>query len=469
MKLDWPSLLHINTVTQSTTDFVAEFPAVFKDGLGTVKDYQAEIILTNDAKPKCCSARPVPYAIRPAVDKELDQLEQEGILAPVESAIWASPVVVAPKKNGEIRLCADFKVTINKHIDPRQHPIPNPNEPLSRVAGGNVFSTLDLSQAYAQLPLSEASQKYCVIATHRGLYAFQRLPFGVASDPAIWQKTMDEILQGIPGVVCFYDDVLVSGANQKEHDARLRKVLIRLAKYGVRLRREKCKMSVNQVRYLGFTISGSGLQTNDDKIEAIVKAPAPTDVSTLQSFLGLVIFYSRFVQGFSDCLHPMRRLLWKEVPWEWSEECAQAFEKIKVKLSTSPVLVHFDVIMTIIVECDASPQGLRACLLHEYSDDSRRPVCYVSRALSSAEPHYSQIEQEALAMIFAVKRLHMYLYGRQFCLRTDHRPLLKIFGEHSGLPATAVSRLQRWAVILSEYDYSIEHIKGSSNVIADCL
>ena len=143
-------------------------------------------------------------------------------------------------------LCADFKVTINKHIDPRQHPIPNPNELFSRVAGGNVFSTLDLSQAYAQLPLSEASQKYCVIATHRGLYAFQRLPFGVASAPTIWQKTMDEILQGISGMVCFYDDV--AGANQTEHEACLHKVLIRLAKYGVQLRREKCKMSVNLVR-----------------------------------------------------------------------------------------------------------------------------------------------------------------------------------------------------------------------------
>ena len=256
---------------------------------------------------------------------------------------------------------------------------------------------MDLSLAYAQLPLSEASQKYCVIATHRGLYAFQRLLFGVASAPAIWQKTMDEILQGIPGVVCFYDDVLVSGANQKEHDARLRKVLIRLAKYGVwlakygvRLRREKCKMSVNQVRYLGFTISGSGLQTNDDKIKAIVKAPAPTDLSTLQSFLVLVTFYSRFVQGCSDCLHPLRRLLGKEVPWEWSEECAQAFEKIKFKLSTAPVLAHFDVTRTVIVECDASPQGLGACLLHEYSDGSRRPVCYVSRAFfcrSSLQPN----------------------------------------------------------------------------------
>ena len=211
--------MHVDTVAQSTTDFVAQFPAVFKNDLGIVKDHEAEITLIDDAKPKYCSARPVPYAIRSVVDTELDRLEQEGIIKPVESAIWASPVVGAPKKNEVIRLCADFKVTINKHVDPRQHPIPNPNELLSRVAGGNVFSALDLRQAYAQLPLSKASQKYCVIASHRELYAFQRLPFGVASAPAIWQKTMNEILQGIPCVVCFYDDVLVSGTVIVECDA----------------------------------------------------------------------------------------------------------------------------------------------------------------------------------------------------------------------------------------------------------
>ena len=179
IRLDWSSMFStVHSVSGMKADFPAEFPAVFADGLGTVKGYEAEIRLKGDAVPRCCAARTVPYAIRPGVDQELDRLEHEGIIRQVKSAEWASPLVIVHKKNGDIRICADFKVTINRHIDPRQHPIPDPNELLSRVAGGSLFTTLDLSQAYAQLPLSEESQKYCVIATRRGLYAYNRLPFG---------------------------------------------------------------------------------------------------------------------------------------------------------------------------------------------------------------------------------------------------------------------------------------------------
>lgn len=469
IRLDWKSLFGSIHQLSEKPNFMAEFPSVFQDGLGTVKDHEAEIHLDNGARPRCCNARPVPYALRSTVDAELDRLEREGIIKPVKSAEWASPLVIVKKKNGTIRLCADFKVTINPHINANQHPIPNPNELLSRLAGGSVFSTLDLSQAYAQLPLSQSSQRYCVIATHRGLYAFQRLPFGVASAPAIWQKTMDEILSGFEGVVCFFDDVLITGATEEEHNERLRKVLRRLAEYGIRLRLEKCKLAVQQVRYLGFTVSGSGLQTNDDKVSAITNAPAPKDVASLQSFMGLVTFYSRFIPNFSSVTQPLRQLLAKNVPWAWTTECDKVFRQVKDLLVAAPILAHFDVSKKVIVECDASPYGLGACLLQESEDGSRRPVCFVSRSLASAEAHYSQIEREALSIVFAVKRLHMYLYGRTFTLRTDHKPLLRIFGEHSGMPATAVSRLQRWAVILSEYDYQIEHIKGTSNVVADCL
>jgi len=474
IKLDWPSLfknIHaVNTTPYAgVADMFAEFPSVFADGLGTVKGFEAEIHLRDGAVPKCCPVRSIPYAIREAVDNELDRLESEGIITPVKSAEWASPLVVVSKKNGDIRLCADFKVSINPHIDAKQHPIPNPNDLLSQIADGSIFSTLDLSQAYAQLPLSEASKKYCIITTHRGLYAYQRLPFGVASAPAIWQQTMDTILQGLDGVVCFYDDVLICGKDAEEHDRRLKLVLARLEEYGVRLRREKCVLRADKVRYLGYTISGTGLETNDDKVEAIVNAPVPTDVTSLQSFLGCVNFYNRFLPDVSSVLKPLNSLLRKGAQWDWSHDCQKAFTRVKDMLVQAPVLAHFDVTQEVVVECDASPHGIGACLSHTYPDGSRRPVCFVSRSLSSAESHYSQIEREALAIVFAVKRLHIYLYGRSFVLKTDHKPLLKIFGEKSGLSGTAVSRLQRWAVILSEYTYSIEHISGSQNVVADCL
>ena len=469
LTLDWPGLFRVNAVSMKPTDFVTEFPSVFQEGLGTVKNHQAVITLKAEATPKCCQARNVPFAIRSAVDMELDRLESEGIIKPVKSAEWASPLVIVDKKNGDIRICADFKVTINPFIEARQHPIPDANELLSRLSGCSVFSTLDLSQAYAQLPLSEDSKKFGVITTQRGLFAYQHLPFGVSSAPAIWQKTMDQILQGVEGVGCFYNDIIISGDSTEQHDQRLRTVLSRFSEHGIRLRKNKCKIRVDQVQYLGFTVSGAGLKTNNDKVEALINAPAPTNVSALKSFLGCVNFYSRFIPNVSSTVSPLNKLLGKDEPWCWSGECEQAFVTVKKLLVAAPILCHYDVNRKLILECDASPYGIGACLLHEFSDGSRKPVYFVSRSLAKAESHYSQIEREALAIVFAVKRLHSYLYGRTFTLRTDHKPLLRIFSEKSGLPATAVSRLHRWAVTLSEYDYVIEHVAGIQNSVADCL
>ena len=150
----------------SLQDVLTKFPDVFQDGLGTIKGHSASLHLQGSPTPRCFSARPVPYAVKDKVEAELTRLQEEGIIKPVDHAEWTSPIVTVRKKNGGIRLCADFKVSINKHIEPNQHPIPNPTDLLSKLSGGSVFSKLDLSQAYAQLPLDEQSQSYCVIATH---------------------------------------------------------------------------------------------------------------------------------------------------------------------------------------------------------------------------------------------------------------------------------------------------------------
>ena len=261
-KLDWANIF---SVKQSSDSVLDEFPSLFEEGLGKIEGKEATIHLTKGAVTKCMSARPLPYAMKAKVDVELDHLIEEGILEPVEFSEWASPVVIVQKKDDSIHLCADFKVTLNQHIEPNIHPIPNPTDLLSSLSGSTVFSKLDLSQAYAQLPLSDESQKLCVISTHRGLFKFTRLPFGISSAPAIWQKTIEQIVSGIDGVVVYFDDILIAGRSQAEHDARLRRVLQRFLKAGLRLKRKKCELNRDRVSYLGFVVSDKGLHPDQAK------------------------------------------------------------------------------------------------------------------------------------------------------------------------------------------------------------
>ena len=469
MRLNWPLIFGELHRVAPPLDVFHSFPEIFADELGCISDCIAKIHLREDAIPKCMPSRPVPYAIRAKVDQELDRLEKEGIIERVDFAEWASPIVIVKKKNGDIRLCADFKITINKYIDPQQHPIPNPTDLLSSLSGGQIFSKLDLRQAYAQLPLDEGSKRYCVISTHRGLYAYTRLPYGVSSAPSIWQRVIEQIVQGIKGVVVYFDDLLISGADRAEHDERMGEVLSRFRKYGVRVGREKCVFLQDQVQYLGYVVSRDGIQPEESKVRAIVAAPAPHDVQSLQSFLGMVNFYCRFVPNLSSLLAPLNHLLKVNIAWQWSHDCEHAFVTVKKFLSASPVLTHYRNDLPLVLEVDASPYGIGGCLFHVFENGDKKPVYFVSRSLLPAEKNYSQIDREALAIVFAVRRLHQFLYGRHFTLRTDHKPLLRILGEHTSLPNTVAARLQRWAVILASYDYTIEHIKGTENVMADFL
>lgn len=470
IQLDWARLFpKVHKVTDNHHDLVRDYPTVFEAGLGHIKDRTASIQLKDGAVPRCLRPRPLPYALRNQVELELDRLQAEGIIVPVEQAEWAAPIVVVPKKNGSIRLCADFKVTINPFVVADPYPIPNPTDLFAALAGCKVFSKLDLSQAYAQLPLDDESRRYCVISTHKGLFAYTRLPFGVSSAPGIFQRTIEQIVQGIPGVGPYYDDLLIGGADELEQAKRARAVLDRFAQQGVRLQGEKCEFFKTDVTFLGYRISQNGLNPTNDKVAAIQNAPAPTDVSSLKSFLGLVTFYRKFIPDASTLLHPLHELTKSGVEWRWSKECEEVFDKVKTILSAEPVLAHYDIHVPLVLQCDASPHGVGACLFHKMSDSSLQPVHYVSRALTAAEVNYSQLDREALAIVFAVKKLHQYLYGRHFVLQTDHQPLVRILGEHEGIPTVAAARLQRWALTLGAYNYTIGYIPGKENVSADCL
>ena len=233
-------------------------------------------------------ARPVPFARREVVAAELDRLEANRIITKVERSDWAAPTVNVLKPDKSVRICGHYKVTGNPHVDVDQYPLPTAEDIFSTLAGGVKFTKLDLAHAYNQLELDDASKRLLTINTHKGLYQPNRLSYGVNSAPAIFQRTIDQILAGIDGVACYLDDILITAQTQSLHLQRLDEVLSRLERYGIRLKLSKCRFMQDQIDYLGHTVSSEGLRPIVEKIAALKEAPTPTNVTELRSYLGLL-------------------------------------------------------------------------------------------------------------------------------------------------------------------------------------
>ena len=436
LQLDWQNIfaVHPKPTLEST---LADHKEVFEDTLGTVRGITAKIHVDFTATHVFHRARSVLFALRVKVEKDLERLQTEGIIEPVQYSDWAAPIVPVIKSDGSVRICGDYKVTVNKAAKVDKYPIPRIDDLFTSLSGGKKFTKLDLSHAYQQIQLEEQSKKYVTINTHKGLFVYNRLPFGVSSAPSIFQRVMENLLQGIPGVSVYIDDILVTGPTDEQYLSRLAEVLHRLKDAGVKLKKSKCFFLLPSVEYLGHTISSEGLHTSDAKVNGILKAPAPTGVSELRSFLGLVNYYGKFLPDLATTLAPPYTLLQKKKKWTWGQSQQNAFEQVKKLLKSSRVLVHFDDDLPLVLACDASPYGLGAVLSHRMPNGDERPVGFASRTLMVAEKKYPQLDKEALAIVFGVKKYHQYLYGRKFELKTDHKPLTHIFSPSKVSPPMA--------------------------------
>ena len=371
--LDWQQINQV--LPHPVQSVLQKHKVVFQEGLGALQGYQAKIIIDHTATPRFHKARAVPYAYRELVEKELDRLVQEGTLEPVEFADWASPIVPVLKKDkNSVRICSDFKQTINPVSRLDRYPIPKVEDLFTSLSGGKLFSKIDLSQAYQQVPLEESSRKYVVINTHKGLLQYTRLPFGVSSAPGIFQRVMETKLQGIPCVIVYINDILIAGANEEEHLQRLDEVLTRLEKAGLRAHRSKCEFMVKSVTFLSNRINGDGLHPLSDKVDAVKNAPAPHNTRELKSYLGLLSYYSKYLPNLSSVLAPLYELLCKDVKWKWSTQQEEAFKQSKELLTSTSLLVHFDPTLPLVLACDASKAGIGAVLAHKFPDGSERPI-----------------------------------------------------------------------------------------------
>ena len=229
----------------------------------------------------------MPFALRKNIEQELQQLEDANILTKVSYSSWAERIVAVPKKDGKLRICDEYKVTINPSLEIEKHPLPKMDDLFATLSGCKIFSKIDLSQAYQQMTLHEDSRHLVTINTHRGLYQYNGLPFWVASVPALFQRAMDTLLQGIPNVLCYIDDILMTGSILKQHMESLEEALKRLANEGITVKYSKCEFLTNQVEYLGHVIDEEGLHSSDKMLQAILNAPVPQNRQQLRSLLGL--------------------------------------------------------------------------------------------------------------------------------------------------------------------------------------
>ena len=471
IQLDWAKIrrVHSQDVHSAVEELLDKYNDVFTNTPGVMTKHTAHLSLKQGEQPVFRRAHSVPFALRAKVGRELDRLEENGIIRRVEHAEWAAPIVPVIKDDGSLRICGNYKLSINPYLNVDQYPLPTPADLMASITGGKHFSKLDLCAAYQQMPLDAESAKLVSINTHQGLYQFTKLPFGVSSAPAIFQRAMDSILQGLPQVICYLDDILVTGATAKEHLENVEEVLHRLKDSGVTLKREKCSFFEESVEYLGRVVDAEGIHTSRRKLQAVLDAPEPKNINQLRSVLGMINYYSQFIPDLSTLLKPLYSLLKANQPWEWSEECRRGLVEVKRLLTSPPVLAHYDPEVPLVLAADASAFGLGAVLSHRWPDGTERPIAFASRTLNPSEENYPQVEKEALALVFGVKKFHKYVYGREFTLVTDHQPLTTIFGPKRGIPTLAAARMQRWALLLSAYTYNIQYRSTKVHAKADGL
>ena len=397
------------------------------------------------------------------IEQQIKEMKEKGIIEDSHSP-YASPVVLVKKRDLTWRFAIDYR-ELNKISINDAFPLPLIQDLIDSFTGCTYFSVLDLTQAYWQVKVKNEDVQKTAFITSSGLYEFKRMPFGLSSAPATLQRYLQKVFEKhlFKSLVIYLDDILVFSKSFEEHLNHLEQVFEILSEYNLRLKKSKCNFATNQIKYLGFVISGDGISTDPEKIQAVEGFPRPTNVKGIRSFIGLCSFYRRFVKNFSNIAKPMTELLKKDKRFEWNERCEKAFNELKDALMCEPVLRHFVPGKEIVIYTDSSGFGLGA-ILCQIEDGKEYVVAYSSKLLTDTQQRYSASERECLAIVFACQKYRAYVFGAHFTIKTDHNALVYLMKVKD-----PTGRLARMAILLQDFDFTICYRKGALHQNVDAL
>lgn len=422
-------------------------------------------IRTTDHPPIAVKTYRYPYVHKSEVQKQIKEMLDKKIIRPSCSP-YSAPVWVVPKKldaSGEKkwRLVIDYRKLNDVTIDDK-YPIPNIDEILEKLGRCQYFTTVDLAKGFHQIEISEEDIHKTAFSVEGGHYEFLRMPFGLKTAPATFQRMINNVLSDYINNIClvYMDDIIIFSTSLQEHVESITKIFQRLKDVNLKVQLDKCEFLKRETEFLGHIVTETGIRPNPEKISCVKKFPLPKSAKEIKQFMGLTGYYRKFIRDYSKIAKPMTKYLKKDMKIDIDDpEYINSFETLKTLLTNDPILRYPDLSKIFTLTTDASNFALGAILSQE-----GHPICYASRTLNGHEQNYSTIEKELLAIIWATQYFRPYLFGKKFIIETDHRPLTWLFSIKE-----PNSKLVRWRLKLSEYDYEIRYKRGVKNGNADAL
>lgn len=456
----------ISKVPHSYHDFIHIFSKKASNTLPPQRHYDHKIELVENASMGYGPLYSQSSEELKLVKQYLMENLERGWIEPSQ-APYSSPVLFVKKPNGGMRFCVDYR-KLNAVTKKDRYPLPLIDETLARLGNAKIFTKLDIRQAFHRIRMDADSEELTTFRTRYGAYKYKVLPFGLTNGPATFQRYINDILFEYLDVFCtaYLDDILIYSNDISTHQNHVKLVLKSLNDAGLQADVNKCEFEITKTRYLGFIISTEGISVDPEKISAINNWLPPTNVKSVQSFLGFCNFYRRFIRNYGIISKPLTKLTHKGTEFLFTNECNNAFMELKQKLISAPVLMHYNPKARSQIETDASDGVIAAVLSQLGNDNQWHPVSYFSKTMAPAELNYEIHDKEMLAIVRSFKQWRAELHSSPFKIEvfTDHKAL-EYFMSSKALNA----RQARWAELLAEYDFIIKYRPGKSNTVADTL